>query len=233
MTVLAIHQPEFMPWLGFYYKLHLADRFVILDHVQYKRRYYENRNRVVSPQGKVVWLTVPVISKGLFNQPINQVAIAESPKWRRSILETLRHFYHQAPGFNRHMPKLEAIFKGGHGGRLVELNLALLKYMASALDINTPFVKSSELNGLSGHTGSDLILRICQHFKATQYLFGALGTNYLDRDAFSARNIQVRQLSFNHPVYPQLCSGFVSKLSAIDYLFNTEPGAKAGTIFAS
>ena len=95
--IIAIHQPEFMPWAGFFNKMTQSDLFVILDHVQFKKRYFENRNRIVSPRGKVSYITIPVKTKGKYIQSICDVEIDNAQAWKDLMLERIRHSYSKAP----------------------------------------------------------------------------------------------------------------------------------------
>ena len=90
---IAIHQPEFMPWLGFFQKMYLADKFIIFDHVQFKKRYFENRNQIVSSDGNVAYITVPVLTKNKYLQAINSVKIDQQQiQWKKKILNKISIF---------------------------------------------------------------------------------------------------------------------------------------------
>src|SRR2546428_602993 len=96
--VVTIHQPEHLPWLGFFDKVRQADVFVILDHVRYRKRYFQNRNRIRAEHG-AIWLTVPVHVKGMFHQPINEVRIDNegNPRWREKCWNSIVQNYRKAP----------------------------------------------------------------------------------------------------------------------------------------
>lgn len=219
--VVTIHQPEHLPWLGFFDKVRQADVFVLLDHVQYRRRYFQNRNRVRGRDGEV-WVTVPVKVKGRYDQPINAVEIDGSPRWAEQCWNTLSHCYGRAPFFAGHAPFFEALYHRPWR-RLAELNETLIRYLLDALGIRVEIVRSSALEP-TGRKG-ELMLEICRRLGATAYLSGISGRDYLDRAQFAAAGIELTFQEFHHPVYRQLHEPFIPCLSAVDLLFTHGPGS--------
>ncbi len=215
---LAIHQPEFMPWLGFFHKMALADLYVVFDHVQFKKRYFENRNRIVSPRGEVSYIVTPVKSKGKYTQSICDVEIDNTQYWQNKILKKVEHFYCTAPYFEHYYENFRSTLLRPYD-RLIELNMALINFFRMQLNIHTPMVYSSSMN-VTTYTGSDLILQICLQQKADVYLCGASGRDYLKLENFTKNGVDIRWLDYKSPVYPQLCQGFVPNLSTVDLLFN-------------
>ena len=110
--LLVGHQPEFMPWLGFFHKLTLGDLYMVVDNVQFKKKHFENRNRIRTPQGWI-WLTVPVHTHDRFTQAINQVAVDNATPWRRKVLRSIELNYCHAPHFNDYWPFFEQVFSSG------------------------------------------------------------------------------------------------------------------------
>ena len=229
---LAIHQPEFMPWTGFFAKMARADAYVVLDHVQFKKRYFENRNRIVSAGGKVGWVGVPVISKGAFDQAINQVRIDNSQPWQRKLLGTIAHTYAKAPCFQPYFDELQAIVTARPFERLVDLNLELIGFFRRHLGIATPMAFSSTM-ALNGHKGSDLILEICRQHHARQYLCGASGKDYLVAADFQRAGVAIAWLNYRPAAYRQLGAPFVAGMSALDLLFNHGKASAAVVMAAS
>jgi len=228
MTVVSIHQPEFMPWMGFFHKMLRSDTFIILDHVQFKKRYFENRNRIVTPRGEVLWLGVPIMNKGRYAQSISDVEILDDGRWRKKFLERVRHAYSKAPCYDLVMPGLESIVNGGHA-RLMDLNLDLIRFFMSHLGIGTPLLFSSQMD-VADQKGSGLILALCERLHARTYLCGAHGKDYLAEEDFRRSGIVIEYLNYQPPSYPQLCPEHVSHLSVLDLLCNTGPDA--GSILA-
>ncbi len=216
--VVAIHQPEMLPWLGFLDKLRQCDVFVLLDHVQFEKQDFQNRNRIrtATPQGWS-WLTVPVRMTGRFGQPIYAVEIGNASNWRRKHLAAIELNYHKAPVFHRYWPSLQAQYAQARD-RLSEFSIALIRWLAEAFGIQTPIVRSSELR-VDG-ARSELLRSICRQVGATEYLSGISGRDYLDVESFKQDGIAVRFQRFYHPIYRQCYEPFVPALSALDLLMN-------------
>lgn len=214
--LVAIHQPEHMPWLGFFEKLVRADVFVVLDDVQFSKGDFQNRNRVKGPGG-ASWLTVPVAHR--FGQKINEVEIA-GDAWRAKHWKTLRSCYSRAAHFEEFADAFEELYARSWA-KLSELNVEAIRVLARAFGVEKEFVFSSAL-GAVGHK-SELVLNICMAVGATHYYSGRAGGTYLDADAFRREGIQIVVQEFEHPTYEQLFmneQGFVPNLSAVDLLFN-------------
>lgn len=215
--IVAIQQPEHLPWLGFFDKMQQCDLFILLDNVQFKKRYFENRNKILTPNGPQ-WVTVPVISKGRYTQPINEVEIDNSVNWQRKYLGSIQAAYSKATHFPDFYPKLEAIIMEGYG-LLADLNMGLIEMFRDAVGIKTPMQQASEILPETKAKGSELILDLCKKAGATDYISGPDGASYLDTAGFAAENITLSYHDFNHPSYPQLQTGFTSHMSAVDALF--------------
>jgi hypothetical protein len=214
--LVAIHQPEHLPWLGFFEKLRRADLFVLLDDVQFSKGDFQNRNRVKGSTG-VQWLTVPIVHA--FPQEISEVEIAGAD-WREKHWKTLVSCYARAPYFESFSASFESFYQQPRK-KLGELNIAAIELLANVFGIQTKCVRASELN--VGGQKSDLVLNICQTVGASAYYSGRAGSTYLDRDSFARAGIRIEVQNFNHPTYEQLFTqkqGFVPNLSAVDLLFN-------------
>lgn len=221
--VVTIHQPEHLPWLGFFDKIRQADVFVILDHVQFRKNYYQNRNRIRSADG-ALWLTVPVLTKGSSEQAINDVLINNqgSPRWRDKCWGSLVQCYRKAQYWSTYAEEFERLYCTPWT-RLVELNEAIIRSLLGAFSIKAKVVKSSELNA-EGRRG-DLVLNICRRVGANIYLSGVSGQEYLDHDKFAAADIKVQYQEFHHPIYKQVYEPFLPCMSSIDLLFNYGPAS--------
>jgi hypothetical protein len=158
--VLTIHQPEHLPWLGYYNKMATADKFVILDGVQFRKNYFQNRNRVMGSNG-AQWLVVPVELTKHSEDRICDMKIANTanPKWREKYLRTIEYGYKKHPYFNDIFPFFEDLLSQNHE-LLCDFNLKIIMYFADLLNIHPEFVKSSDLKATGLKT--DLIFNICQ-----------------------------------------------------------------------
>jgi len=222
---LAIHQPEFMPWMGFFNKMALADEYVIFDHVQFKKRYFENRNRIASPRGEIHYITTPVLNKGCI-QPINMVKIDNSRDWKRKMMKSLMHNYSKAPYFKEYSDDLEQRISDRSYDTLLSLNMVLIDFFRHHLNIKTPMVYSSALD-VSSAKGSDLILQICIRKNAGIYLCGSSGLDYIEQDEFKQHNVNIEWLDYQCPRYKQMCDQFIPNLSTLDLLFNEGPRSES------
>lgn len=218
--IAAIHQPNFIPWIGYFYKMLKCRRFVFLDDVQYIRRGFTGRVKIKTPQGEK-WLTVPVKKKGRYHQLVSEVELESGDIWKKKILGTLQSSYGKTPYFKTYFPEFETILQKDHRS-LVELNIQLIQWLAQAFEINTPMVKSSELEGITGQS-SERLVSICKAVGATRYLSGFGGQKYQEEEIFKANGIELVVYDFKHPEYTQLWGQFIPGLSAIDLLFNCGP----------
>ena len=219
---IAVHQPQYIPWLGYFHKMANVDLFVFLDNVQYKKREFQNRNRIKTPSGPI-WLTVPVLTKGNFFQKISEVKIDNQERWREKHYETLKRNYSKAPFFKTYQNFLDEIY-GKEWDYLIDLNVATVNYLKDALKITTPIKLESEIGTTKTHT--ERIIEICKKTGADTYLSGAGGKDYMDEGLFEQNKIKLEYQEFIFPVYPQLYGDFIPNLSALDLIFNCGPDSK-------
>jgi hypothetical protein len=219
MTRIAIHQPEHLPWLGYLDKARQADEFIILDTVAFKKNYFENRNRIRTPQGWG-WVTVPVLLKGRFGQAFLDVEINNQVRWAEVYWRTLGQNYSRAPFWKTYGPALEELLLRPWE-KLVDLNLALIEWLWRSFGITTPTRRASTL-GVEGKK-SGLLLDICRKTGATVYLSGPSGRDYIEQSLFTDAGVGIEFHEFHHPQYPQRFSPFVGGLASLDLLLNEGP----------
>lgn len=222
--IVAIQQPEHLPWIGFFNKMVQCDLFVYLDNVQFKKRYFENRNRVKTNDG-IKWLTVPVNSKGNYYQKIREVSIDNERPWTRKYKGLLEFAYKKSSFWvdvkNIVFPCLEKKYN-----KLIDVNLSLIDKCREYLEIETNAVLASNL-GIDVFTGSDIILQICLKTQGTTYIGGPDSRNYLEHKDFDNKRVKVKYHDFCHPVYPQLYDKFASNMSIIDLIANCGPESRS------
>jgi hypothetical protein len=220
--LIAIQQPEFFPWIGYLDKIKQVDKIVLLDNVQFKKRYFENRNKVRTRENWT-WIRVPVKVKGRYTQLINDVEIDNSQDWQSKLIGTLKHCYKQAPFWvESGGEELCEIVAGHKYHRLIELNLTVIYFLMEKFGVTKETVLASEIE--TNGKGSELILNICKITGADGYLSGRDGVNYLDSNIFERESIALTYQKFVHPVYKQYASDdFVEAMSSIDLLFNVGP----------
>jgi hypothetical protein len=223
--IVAIHQPHYLPWLGYLHRMAQVDLFILLDHVQFERRNRQNRSQI-RLDGREHWLTVPVEQHSQKERIVDKRIDNRDPRpWGRTHFTTLRHAYRDAPHFGTHAAALREILEA-RWEHLVDLNRAMLELMRAAFAIATPLARSSEL-GVDG-AKSDLILNLCRAVGADRLLAGFGGSRrYLDVEAFAREGVTVQWHEFSHPQYPQ-CGPqpFVAGLAALDLLFNCGPRSR-------
>jgi hypothetical protein len=219
--IISIQQPEYFPWLGFFDKILSVDKVVFLDNVQFKKRYFENRNKIRTFDGWG-WIMTPVLTKGHFNQKIKDVMIDNSQPWQRKITSTITQNYQKSPFWSEGGEQLcELITKRWEN--LVDFNLAVIDFFMEKLEIKRNYCLASSLD--TKHSGSQLILEICRKMNASQYLSGRNGRNYLEKMSFITSNIEVKYQDFKHPLYSQFHGQFIPNMSIADLYFNYGRGS--------
>ena len=218
--IVAVHQPQYLPWLGYFDKIRQADIFCYLDSVQYKKNDWQNRNRIKTSQGWQ-WLTVPV--RFQFPEKICDVKINPMVNWRKKHLQSLVTNYRRAPYFEKYFQVYEQIYSEDWEF-VSELNIHFIERLAEALGLSQkPAVRSSQLELREDPT--DRLIDICRAVEADTYLAGQDGMNYMDLERFKDNGIEVIIQDFKHPIYPQMFNEFQSHMSVVDLLFNCGPGS--------
>ena len=218
---VTIHQPEHLPWLGFFHKMAECDVYVLLDSVQFTKNNYQNRNRLIDQNGAVFWSTVPVRMAGHTEKRIADMELDNAQPWPRKTWARIAGTYRSHPYFGALAPELESIFMSGHAF-LVDLNLQLIEFFRRQLGISVPIVRSSTMEVAGSRSG--LLLSICKNLGADTYLSGPSGREYLDVGLFLAAGVELDYHVFNHPTYAAPI--FKPYLSTLDLLFNYGPGSR-------
>jgi hypothetical protein len=218
---VTIHQPEHLPWLGFFAKAASSDLLILLDTVPYRHGYFQNRNRLSGGE-KLLWLTVPVRHRGHLQSSIRDICIEEDARrWRRQYLGRLDDALRRAPHRDAVLPPLREIIEDAPG-RLCDLNVRLIGWLKDLLGMETPVKLASELQ-VEGRS-SELLARLCESVDAHVYLSGPSGRDYLDLDPFHNREIAVEYFRFEHPRYPRSGEPWIEGLSAVDLIAHTGVG---------
>jgi hypothetical protein len=223
-VIVSINQPAYLPWLGYFHRIAVSDLHVVLDHVQFEKNSFTNRNKLRIGSTSA-WLTVPLRTKGRFGDlAINEVEIADDGRWAAKHLATIRQGYARAPFFADHEASLESIYCR-RWRRLIDLVDELTSYQLMSFGIDKATLRSSEL-AVGGHK-EELVLNICRQVGATTYLSGSLGRQYLREEPFREAGIEVLYHEYAYPEYRQVHQGFVPHLAALDMLLNCGPGSLA------
>ena len=220
---VAICQPTYLPWIGYFDLIDSVDVFVFLDTVQFSKQSWQQRNRIRSREG-LQWLTIPVKRGGLTQTPIHDVLIAPDADFPRSHLRTLEVVYGRAPFFSRIFEGLRAQYDQADT-QLSVLNMRLIRWMASELGVTASFITASELN-CTGHR-TELLVKILTQLHADTYLSPFGSTAYLAAEAqlLEQANIEICFQHYEPQPYRQVTTPFIPYTSAIDLLLNEGPHA--------
>jgi len=222
--VVTIHQPNYLPWIGFFQKMALGDIFVILDTVQFSKDSYTQRTKIRTKEGWV-WLTIPVERKYYF-RPINEVCLPRNEKWKKKHKIAIISNYAKAPFFDKNF--VDQYYCNGIT-KLQEFNEFGIFYLKDKFGIETKVVRASELGINEGLKSTELLIEIVKRVGGDVYISGVSGKNYLEEEKFEKEGIEIRYFEFKPFEYPQRWEGFEPYMSAIDLLFNI--GDKSKTIF--
>ena len=219
---LAIMQPTFLPWAGYLALMDRADRFMLLDDVQFDKRSWQQRNRIKTANGPA-WLTVPVLTKGRRHQTIREVIIQPDVRFAKSALKTLEHAYSKAPYFDQVMERVTPAFEREKES-LCELNIALIKELCDLMGLKADIVRSSATPVSSSK--AQRLADLCSLQGAKRYVATPGSFDYLDRDsALKDAGIIVSCFTYKHPEWPQLHGPFEPYMSALDLVMNALPDA--------
>ena len=212
---VAIMQPYFFPYLGYWQMLNAVDIFVLYDDVNYINRGWINRNQILINKNPHM-LTLPLLEASQ-NKLINTINITNIAKQKEKIIKTLNLAYAKAPYFNKVMPLLEEIILCKNS------NLAsFLKYqfeiISDYLTITTKLIPSSSICKPENLHGKYKILEICKILNAEYYINAIGGQHLYDKQEFEYNNIQLNFIKMNNIQYKQFNNKFVPNLSIIDVM---------------
>ena len=213
MTIVGIHQCNYLPYLGFFDKMKKSDIFVIYDDAQFNSRDFQHRNRIRTGEGWQ-WLTVPVGKKAI---PIKEITIKNNVDWSSVHFTAVRANYLKTPYYSRYDNEIRRIFKNRYE-KLIDLNMDLIHFLMDAFGINTKILYASDVGFTSKST--ERLVEIVEALGGDIYLSGPKGCDYMDMSLFEKRGVEVEFQDFKHPAYKQRYEGFVPNMSAIDALFN-------------
>jgi len=232
---IAIIQPVYLPWLGYFEQIARADHFVFYDDAQYTKQDWRNRNRIPGANGPV-WLTVPV-QKAPLGARINEIQIDNRHYWAKKQLRSVSFTYRRAPYFDRYFEMLEGILTQDWS-LLADLDVALIQAICADMGITPEMSLSSQVPGDPGFitqvdaSAADPVVArrnlrlvdLCRHHGADLFYVGARASDYIDTALFGQFGIKVVFQDYQHPSYPQ--PEPQSHMAVIDLLMNTGPDAR-------
>lgn len=216
---VTIHQPQFLPWLGYLDKIDRADLFMMLDTVQFKKNEWQNRNRIRTANGWQ-WMTVPVLQH--FGQRIDDVLINPTTAWKAQHLRALDMHYARAPYRTRYLAQLSELY-AAPWSKLSDLNKAVVQWLLESYGITTPVYRAADYAAREEPT--DRLIDLCRAVGATAYLAGPGAEHYMDMPRFESSGVRLEIHAFTHPMYRQVYEPFEPNLSALDLLLMQGPEA--------
>lgn len=219
---ISIIQSCYIPWKGFFDLIGRCDEYVIYDRMQFVKRHWHNRNRIRTANG-LEWLTIPVVTKGRFDQAIDDVLI-EKP-WAEKHWRALELAYRRAPFFEPFAPLVRGWYeRADKETRLTDVNELFTREIGVLLGLKTRIVRDTVYPAEGTKTAR--LLAIAAAAGANHYLSGPSARAYLDEALLAAAGIAPEWMSYEgYPEYPQLHGGFEHAVSVLDVLFNTGPEA--------
>jgi hypothetical protein len=221
MTSIAIMQPTFMPWIGYFGLIDSVDQFVFLDNVQFDKRSWQQRNKIKTPNGPQ-WISVPVSSKGKQAQLIKDVQISEGGKeFPDKLIRTIEQNYKKAEFFKEYADSILCIIQSNKD-YLACLNIELIKFFCHQFSIKTLLSNASDLP-VKGKK-SALLIDICQHYKIKNYISPLGSQGYIEEEGlFDQAGIDVQYFDYHHPEWKQFYGKFEAYMSVLDLLFHKGP----------
>jgi hypothetical protein len=219
---VAIVQSSYIPWKGYFDLIRAADEFILLDDVQFTKRDWRSRNRIKTKDG-LCWLTIPVNTKGRYQQRIMDTTISD-PGWSERHWQTIHGAYARAPFFDIYAPQVQQAYEQATSDRLSAVNRSLTEMLCQVLGIATPITWSSEYHRREGR--NERLIDLCVACGATDYLSGPSARGYVDEAAFAEAGVTVHFVDYSgYRQYPQPHPPFEHAVSVLDLLFSTGPRA--------
>jgi hypothetical protein len=213
MTI-SIHQPDYIPYLGYFYKIYQSEIFVFLDDVQFSNDNMHHWNKIKTPQGENR-LKIPVASN--FGDKINQVRTRDELKWKEKHLKTLEMNYSKTQYFKEIFPQYKEIILKNYSN-LAEMNIAINEFICLGMGIETKFIRSSELNINSAK--ENRVIDICLVLGGKTYLSGIGAKAYQVDEHFEDKGLRLKYTDYEPFEYKQVWGQFIPNLSVLDYIFN-------------
>ena len=222
IVICTIHQPNYLPYLGFFEKMDGKDVMILYDNTQFEKNGFQNRNKIRTKDGWI-WLTVPVLQKA--DQLIRDVQIDNRTGWQRKHWMSIQSNYSKAPYFKDYEAPIRSIYEKFEWSKLSDLNMALIMTIKDLLGIKTKLISSSNIIYDLETKSTDALIELCKEVDATHYISGAGGEEYLEVDKFEKEGIKVIFQHYDHPEYKQTYAEFHPYMCILDLLFNHGPNS--------
>lgn len=226
MNVLSAHQPQFIPWLGFFSKIHTANKYVVLDDLKYSKSSFQTRNSIrVSGAKKTDILSIPII-KDSTKESFKLVEIDMKKNWQIKHLKSIKFAYSKSKFFKEIYTDLERIYFNNTTSNLLSFNMQFINYGIKIFKINSKIYFNSEIKEKGFNTRNKKAKFLCdltEYLGCDFFLFGSNGKKYFqidDNEYFKSKKIKPIYQIYNHPVYKQIQGEFLPNCTFLDLLFN-------------
>ena len=219
MCKIAVSQSNYIPWKGYFDLIDKVDKFIIFDNVQYTRRDWRNRNKIFSSSGDLIWLTIPIKSKGNFKVNINKIEVFND-SWRKKHFVNIINSYKKSDNFNVIFPFLEELYFSDNEKNLSLINISFIIKICKFLKIDTQILNCQSYG--ESFTASEKILYEIIKNGGTHYYTSPKAKAYLDENLFKENGVKIQYISYEgYPHYGQKFDQFKHKVSIIDLMMNT------------
>ncbi|MDD4689395.1 MAG: WbqC family protein [Eubacteriales bacterium] len=212
--IVSIHQPDYIPYIGYFYKIAQSDIYVFLDDAQFSNDNMHHWNKIKTPQGECR-LKIPVEYR--FGDSINQVRTKNELKWREKHLKTIEMNYSRAKCFKDVFPQFKEMVMEEYDS-LASMNIAINRFICDGFSLKPQFFRTSEMDIYTAK--EERVIDICLAVDGTTYLSGNGARAYQVDEHFSNRGVILQYISYHPFEYKQLWKEFIPNLSILDYLFN-------------
>ena len=220
MNKVIITQSNYIPWKGYFTTMRKATHLVVYDDMQYTKRDWRNRNKIITPNGPN-WLSIPVKVSGKFNQKINETEISDI-NWGKEHWNLIQINYKNSPYFKEYGEHFKELYLNSKLDKLTDINIMFLKRCMDLLDIKIDVIDSREFELVGDKT--EKLVNVCKDLNAVEYFTGPAAKNYMDESLFEKENIKVSYYDLtNFPEYKQQWDGFEHGVSILDMFFNLGP----------
>jgi len=218
--LLSGHQPEFWPWMGFFHKIYIADKFAIVDHINFQKKNYQDRIRIrTNHDGLFKWIHVPIQKTGDIRfTPINEIMIDNQINWKEEQLLLLKNSYQKAPYFNEVFKFINEIYDATYL-KLADLNITIIKKLCEKMDIQKQIFLTSEHN-IHGQK-TELLVNMCKIFNCAGYISGETAKVYFDPLLFKNNKLIHKFRITPRFEYDSFWKPFLPGMSILDCLFST------------
>lgn len=221
---VSMHQPDYLPWLGYFNKIAISDHFIFFDTADFSKRGFHERNKIKTNTGWT-YLTIPISHQHLFT-PLKDVILPEQAMWARKHWRSLECCYRRAPYWSKHSDFFENLYLNISSHKtLSDLNIEIITYMSEAFGLSAKLSRASDYKTDPSLKSTESILAVIKKVRATEFLAGPSGKKYLIKERFEEENIKLLFQEFHPKEYSQLYPPFISGLSAVDLLFNEGPNS--------